>query len=78
MKKNPQQEMGRSMGEAMMWVSKITSSCIAMVLPGIGGMWLDKHFGTTPICAIVLFVLGMGAGLYLLIKAVTPGTGGKR
>lgn len=72
MKKSPQQEMGRAMGEAMMWVSKITSSCIAMVLPGIGGMWLDKKFGTTPIFALILLVFGMIGGLYLLIKAVTP------
>lgn len=70
MKKNPQQEMGRSMSEAMMWVSKITSSCIAMVLPGIGGMWLDKKFGTTPVCSLVLLGFGLVCGMYLLIKSL--------
>lgn len=67
MNKNP-------MGEAMMWVSKITSSCIAMVLPGIGGMWLDKQLGTTPVLGLVLLVFGMVAGFYLLVKMVQEPT----
>lgn len=67
-----QEEAGRSMAEAMNWVSKITSSCIAMVLPLIFGLWLDKKLGTMPLFSLGLLALGMICGLYLLIKAVTP------
>lgn len=70
MKKNPQHEMGRSMSEAVSCVSKITSCCLAMVLPGIGGIWLDKKFNISPICSLIFLCFGLICGMYLLIKSL--------
>ena len=34
------------MGEAMVWVSRITAIGLAMFLPGVAGGWLDSRLGT--------------------------------
>lgn len=59
------------MTEAMMWVSKITSVGFIMVLPIIGGMWLDNHFGIK-FCTLLGLFIGFGGGLYHLLK-ITKG-----
>jgi len=50
------------MALAMEWVSKITTVALEMVLPAVGGGYLDKRFGTqywTFIGVVVGFVVGM-------------------
>jgi F0F1-type ATP synthase assembly protein I len=49
-------------GEALSWVSRITSVGLMMVLPTIGGRWLDQKFGTAywgPIGLVLGLVIGM-------------------
>ena len=67
--KNEQAESAKSMAEAMGWVSKITTACILMILPGLAGMWTDNQLHSSPIFGLLGLVLGMWGGLYLLIKA---------
>ncbi len=52
---------------AMGWVSKITTVALEMVLPGIGGQWLDERWGTN-FLALLGFALGLTVGLMHLIQ----------
>lgn len=54
------------MALAMEWVAKITTISLEMVLPGIGGSYLDELWGTKYL-AITGFGLGMAVGLWHLI-----------
>lgn len=54
------------MALAMEWVAKITTISLEMVLPGIGGSYLDELWGTKYL-AITGFGLGMAVGLWQLI-----------
>ena len=55
------------MAQAMEWVSRILAMCVVMILPGIGGHWLDKRLGTS-FLALLGFMVGMVIGFtYLLV-----------
>lgn len=47
--------------EASRWVSRITSVALTMVLPAVGGYFLDKYMGSGP------WMLLLGAGLGLVV-----------
>jgi len=57
----------------MEWVAKITTVGLEMVLPTVGGGYLDSHLGTkywTPIGVI----LGMVVGMWHLLQMTRPKT----
>ena len=54
-------------GEAFVWVGRITAIGLTMVLPGIVGSWLDYRLNTA-VCEPVGFILGFLAGLASLIR----------
>lgn len=56
------------MAAAMQWVARITASAIMMVLPGLGGQWLDQRWGTGYI-GLAGFAFGLVAGMMYLIAA---------
>jgi hypothetical protein len=56
------------MSEAMEWVSKILAASAAMVLPGVGGMWLDKRFGLG-FLGLAGFAIGLVSGFAYLLAA---------
>ena len=58
----------------MEWVTKITTVALEMVLPAIGGAWLDKRFGTQ-YWALVGVVLGMVVGMWHLLQMTRPKNG---
>jgi hypothetical protein len=58
------------MAQAMEWVAKITAVGLEMVLPGLGGEWLDRYFGTK-----FLVFLGFGFGLTIGITHLLMMTG---
>ena len=62
------------LAQAMEWVTKITTVALEMVLPAIGGAWLDKRFGTQ-YWALVGVVLGMVVGMWHLLQMTRPKTG---
>lgn len=53
--------------EAMQWVSRITTVGLMMVLPAIGGRWLDERRGTS-YWALIGLVLGLTVGLWQLLQ----------
>jgi len=60
---------------AMEWVSKITTVALEMVLPAVGGGYLDQRLGTkywTLIGLVLGFVVGMWH-LLVMTKVKTPG-----
>ena len=52
---------------AMEWVAKITTVGLEMVLPGVGGVYLDKYFQTT-FLALLGFGVGMTVGILHLLQ----------
>jgi hypothetical protein len=58
----------------MEWVSRITTVALMMVLPGIGGTWLDSHW-ETKFLGPLGFVVGMSAGIWHLIVITRPKPG---
>lgn len=57
------------MALAMGWVSRITTISIMMVVPGVGGYWLDQKLQTKFIFTLIGFALGMTIGMWQLIQA---------
>lgn len=61
------------MTEAANWVSKITTIVLEMILPGLGGLWLDNRLGTG-----FLALLGLALGVPLGIRHLIAMTKSKR
>ena len=59
------------MALAMEWVAKITTVGLEMVLPGIGGHYLDAWLGTNYL-SLVGFALGLVVGLWHLLQMTKP------
>ena len=54
------------MAEAMNWASKITAVALAMVLPGLAGVWLDSQLEGR-FFTLLGFALGVPLGIWYLI-----------
>ena len=57
-----------AMARAMGWSAQITTISFEMVLPGLGGFWLDQKLGTKPLFLILGVVFGFTLGLWHLLK----------
>lgn len=62
---------------AIEWVAKITTVALEMVLPTVGGWYLDKRFGTQ-YWVLVGVVVGMVVGMMHLLQMTRPKNGGDR
>lgn len=61
---------------ALEWTSRITTVSLEMVLPGLLGHWADQKLGTGMLLLVLGVLLGLGVGMWHLIKMTqTPGTG---
>jgi hypothetical protein len=58
-------------GQAIQWVAKITTVALEMVLPTIGGVYLDKRFGTR-FWTLTGVVVGLVVGLWHLLQMTRP------
>jgi hypothetical protein len=54
------------MAVAMQWVARVFAVSLMMVLPGLGGQWLDSRWQTRFV-GIAGFVLGLVGGMAYLI-----------
>ena len=59
------------MAVAMEWVAKITAVGLEMVLPGIGGHYLDAWLGTS-YWALIGFAVGLVVALWHLLQMTRP------
>jgi hypothetical protein len=57
------------MAIAMQWVARVFAATLMMILPGLGGHWLDRRWGIG-FLGLAGFVLGLSGGVAYLI-AVT-------
>jgi hypothetical protein len=62
---------------ALEWVSRVLAVCVVMVLPGLGGEWLDRRFATA-IWTPVGFAFGFFSGITALILQVQRDGGSSR
>ncbi len=53
-------------GAAMEWVARIVAAGLIMVLPGLGGNWIDQQLGTHFV-ALIGFALGIAISLVYLL-----------
>jgi uncharacterized protein YqgC (DUF456 family) len=60
----------------MEWVAKITTVALEMVIPAVGGGYLDQRLGTN-YWALIGVVLGVVVGMWHLLQ-MTKAAGGKR
>lgn len=65
---------------AMMWVQRITTISLEMVLPAGAGYWLDEKFGTEPWLVAIGAIFGLSAAMWHLLQMVkfTQGPGDSR
>ena len=54
------------MAIAMQWVARVFAATLMMILPGLGGQWLDRRWGTG-FLGLAGFVLGLIGGVAYLI-----------
>lgn len=56
------------MARAYQWATRIMVVAAEMVLPGLGGYWLDKQIGTVILFTLVGFGFGTTAAVVHLIQ----------
>jgi hypothetical protein len=61
--------------KAYYWVSVVTTSVGLMVLPGLGGHWLDSRYGTR-FLGLLGFAGGLVGGVAYLLAALKQDPGG--
>ena len=59
------------MAQALLWVSRITTVGLEMVLPAVAGWWLDGRFHTS-FCMPVGLVFGVVGGFWHLLQMTRP------
>ena len=65
-----------SYSNAMVWVSRITSISMEMVVPGLIGYYLlDRWLGTKVVFLILGLILGLVGGIWQLIKLTKQNNG---
>ncbi len=69
--KDPEQNKLSPQAVAMQWTSRITTIVLEMILPGIGGGWLDKRWDTN-FLALTGFAFGLTLGIWHLIQMTKP------
>ena len=57
-----------SVARGYAWANRITTISLEMVLPPLGGYWLDGKFGTLPLFTILGLILGFSTALWHLVK----------
>ena len=59
------------------WAARATNIGLQMILPGIGGYYLDRWLGTTPWLLVVGVILGFVSAMFQLValanRANPPG-----
>ncbi len=56
--------------KAMDLASQIVTACLLMVLPCVGGFYLDRYLATGFVFMIVGLVFGCVAGIFQMIKVI--------
>jgi len=60
------------------WASRVMTISLTMVLPGLGGYWVDDKLGTKLVFMLAGFFLGMAAAMWQLLQLARHAGGGAR
>lgn len=55
--------------------SEVITACLVMVLPGVGGFFLDQSMKTGVVFTLLGVALGVGGGTVLIIRVVGKNSG---
>lgn len=66
------------MAQAIDKATEVFSACLMMVLPGIGGHFLDKYCNTFMVFTLAGVVFGLFAGFVQILKIVKKPTDGSK
>ncbi|MHC0036521.1 AtpZ/AtpI family protein [Pseudoneobacillus sp. C159] len=62
--------------KAMVLMSAITAQLVGSILFGIfAGRWLDRQFATEPLFLIIGLMLGLGTGIYAMLRLIQQFSG---
>ena len=67
-----------SMAEATKWVSVVTSFVGVMIVPALGGIWLDNLLGAKFVFTILGAIFGFVGGMYSLLNMIKANKAGAR
>ena len=56
------------MANAMMWVSVVSTVVGVMLVPTLGGIWIDNLLGTQYLFIILGAIIGLVGGMYCLLS----------
>jgi len=54
------------------WSSRVITISAEMVLPALGGYWLDQRLGTRFLFLLLGAAFGIGAAIWQLVRITTP------
>ena len=57
-----------NLAKGMDWATRITTACLSMVMPCVGGYYADQYFGTKILFLLIGLALGMFLGIYQLMR----------
>lgn len=57
-----------SVAVAYVWVSRLITVSLEMVLPGVFGLWVDGRLGITPVFTLLGFATGLTWGVWHLVR----------
>ncbi len=60
------------MAVALQWASSVMAISIAMVLPGLLGLWADSRLGTKVLFTVLGFGFGVVSGIWQLVRITAP------
>ncbi len=60
------------LAQAMEWASRVTTVSVEMVVPILGGYWLDGRFATEPVLTVLGAAFGLIAGMWHLLRMTRP------
>jgi len=57
-----------AIAQATAWASRVTTVALEMVIPGLIGLWIDRHLGTVMVFLVLGVIGGMTAGMIHLVR----------
>ncbi|MEN6406710.1 MAG: AtpZ/AtpI family protein [Thermoguttaceae bacterium] len=69
---NPLPDDRSLLARATEWSFAVMSIAAEMVLPILGGHWLDQRLGIPGVFALLGGILGVSAGIWSLLRIVEP------
>ena len=57
---------------ASQWASRVITTTVVMVGPGLVGLWVDRRLGTIMLFGALGFAAGLTMAIWYLVRITTP------